>query len=237
MKYDYQTVSRTMLGDLHTPVSTYLKVRDIFPQSARMESSDYHGSENNRSFIGLCPVASVSIDHAVAVFCLPDGTREEHPVTEEYHAENALRDFLNRFHVEGEYSDYCGLYGYTSFNAVRYFENIAVKDSREATNDAPDILYILYKYLIVFNDFKNEMLLLEMLAPDEKSELDKVQKAIHNRNYTAYDFRAVGETTSSLTDEEHKANIRRGIAHCMRGDVFQIVLSRRFEQRFVGDDF
>lgn len=220
MKYDYQTVSRTMLGDLHTPVSTYLKVRDIFPQSALMESSDYHGSENNRSFIGLCPVASVSIDHAVAVFCLPDGTREEHPVTEEYHAENALRDFLNRFHVEGEYSDYCGLYGYTSFNAVRYFENIAVKDSREATNDAPDILYILYKYLIVFNDFKNEMLLLEMLAPDEKSELDKVQKAIHNRNYTAYDFRAVGETTSSLTDEEHKANIRRGIAHCMRGDVF-----------------
>ena len=174
---------------------------------------------------------------ASAVFRLPDGTREEHPVTGEYRAENALRDFLNRFHVEGEYSDYCGLYGYTSFNAVRYFENIPVKDSREATNDAPDMLYILYKYLIVFNDFKNEMLLLEMLAPGGKSELDKVRKAIHNRNYTVYDFRAVGETTSPLTDEEHKANIRQGIAHCMRGDVFQIVLSRRFEQRFTGDDF
>lgn len=236
-QYNYQTVSRTVLGDLHTPVSTYLKVRDIFPQSALMESSDYHGSENNRSFIGLCPVASVSIDHGTAVFRLPDGTREEHPVTGEYRAENALRDFLNRFHVEGEYSDYCGLYGYTSFNAVRYFENIPVKDSREATNDAPDMLYILYKYLIVFNDFKNEMLLLEMLAPGGKSELDKVRKAIHNRNYTVYDFRAVGETTSPLTDEEHKANIRQGIAHCMRGDVFQIVLSRRFEQRFTGDDF
>ena len=236
-QYNYQTVSRTVLGDLHTPVSTYLKVRDIFPQSALMESSDYHGSENNRSFIGLCPVASVSIDHGTAVFRLPDGTREEHPVTGEYRAENALRDFLNRFHVEGEYSDYCGLYGYTSFNAVRYFENIPVKDSREATNDAPDMLYILYKYLIVFNDFKNEMLLLEMLAPGGKSELDKVRKAIHNRNYTVYDFRAVGETTSPLTDEEHKTNIRQGIAHCMRGDVFQIVLSRRFEQRFTGDDF
>ena len=145
--------------------------------------------------------------------------------------ENALNDFLCRFRVEGEYSNYCGLYGYTSFNAVRYFENIPVKDSREATNDAPDMLYILYKYLIVFNDFKNEMLLLEMLAPGETSELDQVQKAIHNRNYTAYDFRAIGPTTSPLTDEEHKANIRRGIAHCLRGDVFQIVLSRRFEQR------
>ncbi len=224
-QYDYKTISRTMLGDLHTPVSTYLKVRDIFPQSALMESSDYHGSENNRSFIALCPLASVSIDHGTAIFRLPDDSREEHPITDAYRVENALNDFRARFRVEGEYSNYCGLYGYTSFNAVRYFENIPVKDSREATNDAPDMLYILYKYLIVFNDFKNEMLLLEMLAPGETSELDQVQKAIHNRNYTAYDFRAVGPTTSPLTDEEHKANIRRGIAHCLRGDVFQIVLS------------
>ena len=235
--YNYQTHSRTILGDLHTPVSTYLKVRDVFPQSALMESSDYHGSENNRSFIGLCPLASVSIDHGTAIFRLPDGTREERPITPEYPVEKALEDFLGRFHVEGEYANYCGLYGYTSFNAVRYFENIPVKDSREATNDAPDMLYILYQYLIVFNDFKNEMVLLEMLAPGEESELDTVQKAINNRNYTAYDFRAVGETTSPLTDEQHKANIRQGIAHCLRGDVFQIVLSRRFEQRFVGDDF
>ena len=111
MKYDYQTVSRTILGDLHTPVSTYLKVRDIFPQSALMESSDYHGSENNRSFIGLCPVASVSIDHGVAVFCLPDGTREEHPVTEErvclknhscnLHAPICGRFYLNEGGVAG----------------------------------------------------------------------------------------------------------------------------------------
>lgn len=233
----YTTVSRTIPGDLHTPVSTYLKVRDIFPQSALMESSDYHGNENNRSFIGLCPVASVSIDHGTAIFRMPGGTCEERPVTGNYRVENALDDFLSRFRVEGEYSNYCGLYGYTSFNAVRYFENISIKDSRETTNDAPDMLYILYKYIIVFNDFKNEMMLLEMLAPGENSELGTVQKAIDNRNCTTYDFRAIGGTTSPLTDEEHKANIRRGIAYCLRGDVFQIVLSRRFEQRFVGEDF
>lgn len=96
-QYNYQTVSRTVLGDLHTPVSTYLKVRDIFPQSALMESSDYHGSENNRSFIGLCPVASVSIDHGTAVFRLPDGTREEHPVTGEYRAEMLCGTFSTAF--------------------------------------------------------------------------------------------------------------------------------------------
>lgn len=235
--YNYQTCSRTLLGDLHTPVSTYLKVRDIFPQSALMESSDYHGSENNRSFIGLCPLASVSIEHGTAIFRFPDSTRETHPITQEYRVENALEDFLNRFHVEGEYANYCGLYGYTSFNAVRYFEDIPVKDSRESTNDAPDMLYILYRYHIVFNDFKNEMMLLEIHTPDKESELDVIQKAIHGQNYATYNFHSIGETTSSLTDEEHKANIRQGIAHCLRGDVFQIVLSRRFEQRFEGDDF
>ena len=236
--FSYHTNHRTILGDLHTPVGTYLKVRDVFPQSALMESSDYHGSENNRSFIGLCPLASIAIGHGQVLFRLPDGGREERDLTPDYRVEDALNDFLSRFHVEGEYRQYCGLYGYTSFNAVRYFEDIAVKDSREAINDAPDLLYILYKYVIVFHDYRSELLLLEMQAEGEPDGgLDRVSRAIHDRNYTVYDFHATGPVTSPLNDDEHKANIRRGIAHCLRGDVFQVVLSRRFEQRYVGDDF
>jgi len=235
--FNYTTASCTVLGDLYTPVSTYLKLRDQFTQSALMESSDYHSGENNRSFIGLCPLASVSIDHGNAVYRLPDGSREIKPITEEYRVEHALTDFLSRFHVEGEGSNYCGLYGYTSFNAVRYFEHIPVKDSREDRNDAPDMHYILYKYIIVFHDFKNELMLVEMLNPGEQDHLKEIKSSIRNNTYRVYDFKAVGPTTSSLTDEEHKANIRQGIAHCLRGDVFQVVLSRRFEQRFEGDDF
>ena len=236
-KYNYTTAFCTVLGDLYTPVSTYLKLRDQFTQSALMESSDYHSGENNRSFIGLCPLASVSIDHGNAVYRLPDGSREIKPITEKYRVEHALTDFLSRFHVEGEGSNYCGLYGYTSFNAVRYFEQISVKDSTESRNDAPDMHYILYKYIIVFHDFKNELMLIEMLEGGEQNHLKEIKNSIKNNTYRVYDFKAVGPTTSTLTDEEHKANIRRGIAHCLRGDVFQVVLSRRFEQHFEGDDF
>lgn len=236
-QYNYHTHSRTLLGDLHTPVSVYLKVRDLFPQSALMESSDYHGSENNRSFIALCPLASMSVEHGKAVFRLPDGERSERELSDAHSLNEAMNDFMKRFCIRGEYSHYCGLYGYTSFNAVRYTEGIAVKDSREDINDAPDLLYIIYKYIIVFNDYRHELLLLEMTGEEEESNLERIVKAIQDRNYTAYDFWAVGPVTSTLTDEEHKANIRRGIAHCLRGDVFQIVLSRRFEQAYVGDDF
>ena len=236
-QYTYTTAYKTLLGDLHTPVTTYLKVRDLFPQSVLMESSDYHGVENNRSFIGLNPIASIAISHGKATAKFPDGTQETKDINEQYRVEQAISDFLTRFRVEGEYAHYCGLYGYTTFNAVRYFEHIPVKDSTSSINDAPDMLYILYKYLIVFNDFKHEMVLLEMQSDDEPSHIDEVEKAICNRNYTTFDFRAVGPTISTLTDEEHKANIRKGIAHCLRGDVFQIVLSRRFIQRYQGDDF
>ena len=235
--YHYHTRYRLLPGDLHTPVTTYLKLRDLFPQSVLMESSDYHGSENNRSFIGLNPTASVSISHGKAVMTYPDHSREERELDDSFRPENAVSGFLSRFKVDGEYSRYCGLYGYTTFNTVRYLEQIPVKDSADTKNDAPDMLYILYKYLIVFNDFTSEMLLLEMHTPDEPDHIGEVEKAIGNRNYTTYGFRATGPVTSTLTDEEHKANIRKGIAHCLRGDVFQIVLSRRFIQHYEGDDF
>ncbi len=235
--YKYRTEYRSILGDLHTPVSTYLKVRDLFPQSVLMESSDYHGSENNRSFIGLCPIASVSISHGEALCKFPDGKEKTTAISDEYRVDNAINDFLHEFDVEGDYSNYCGLYGYTSFNAVRYFEHIPVKDSMEAKNDAPDMHYILYKYIIVFNDFTSEMVLIEMLKSGENNHLNRIQTAVNSTNFALYGFHPVGETTSTLTDDEHRANIRKGIAHCLRGDVFQIVLSRRFVQPFTGDDF
>lgn len=235
--FHYTIKSIALPGDLSTPVSTYLKVRDLFAQSALMESSDYHGSENNRSFIGLEPLASFSVSHGKAIMLYPDKTEHQVDITDSYSVSDAFDDFIKMFSVEGNDSAYCGLYGYTSFNAVRYFEHIDVKDSKEAKNDAPDMHYIMYKYLLVFNDFSSELKLLEMLADGESSRADEIVRAVMSRNYATYTFHAVGPTTSPLTDEEHKANIRRGIAHCKRGDVFQIVLSRRFIQHYEGDDF
>lgn len=235
--FKYHVASRTMLGDLHTPVSTYLKVRDLFPQSVLMESSDQHAAENNRSFIGLNPIASFSVNHGEAVCTYPDGHCVAVALDGKESVIAALQDFLDSFEVQGEYARYCGVYGYTAFNAVRYFEPVAVKDSADSRNDAPEILYILYKYLIVFNDFKSELVLMELLSEGEESHLPEIERAVMNRNFTEYDFHPVGQVGSPLTDAEHKANIRKGIEHCKRGDVFQIVLSRRFVQRYTGDDF
>lgn len=235
--FTYHTASKKILGDLNTPVSTYLRVRDAYPQSALMESSDYHGGENSRSFIGIHPIASVSIEHGTGFARYPDGTSTSMPVNDGDDAAKLINDFLHSFKVTGDYANFCGLYGYTSFNAVRYFENINVKDETRKSNDAPDLLYILYKNIVVFDHFRNEMILVELLEEGEKDGLDQLEMNCNSRPYRTYGFHPVGESWSTLTDDEHRENIRRGIRHCLRGDVFQIVLSRRFIQRYEGDDF
>lgn len=243
--FNYTTVSRTILADLHTPVGVYMRLRDIYPQSALMESSDYHGNDNARSFIGIHPLASIAIGHGVATCKLPDGSTQQQPLPSADGGEQcklaiveAFDRFIQSFRVEGEGRNHCGLYGFTSFNAVRYFENIAVKDTTMEKNDAPDIIYILFKDIIVFDHFNNTMTLITLSEqPNDTSELDQLMRAINKANVKPYDFHPVGDTTSTLTDEQHKANIRRCVEHCKRGDVFQIVVSRRFVQHYEGDDF
>ena len=232
--FNYTTCKRTILADLYTPVGVYMHLRDIYPQSALMESSDYHDSNNSRSFIGIHPIGSVSISHGNAILSYPDHSTKSTPLSNDYNCAQAINEFLGNIKVEGEGSQYCGLYGYTSFNAVRYFENIAVKDSTMEKNDAPDMLYILFKDIIVFDHFNN---LLTMVTLGDESELNQLEMLMNKQNVKSYDFHPVGNFTSPLTDEEHKQNIRKGIQHCLRGDVFQIVLSRRFVQKYEGDDF
>ena len=239
--FEYTTNSRTILADLYTPVGVYMRLRDIYPQSALMESSDYHDANNSRSFIGINPIASVAIGHGEATVSFPDGSTERHEVNKDYRSDKAIHALIDHISVTGEHADCCGLYGYTSFNAVRYFEDIAVKDETQEKNDAPDMLYILYKDIIIFDHFNNHLTIVS-LAPSDlpqngEADIEAVIKAMNKTNVQAYDFHPVGDVTSTLTDEEHKENIRKGIKHCLRGDVFQIVLSRRFIQKFEGDDF
>ena len=232
--FKYKTTSKTILADLYTPVGVYMRLRDLYAQSALMECADYHEASNSRSFIGINPMASVAIGHGVATITYPDGSTLQQELGAGFGSAEAIHALIDRIKVTGDDANVCGLFGYTSFNAVRYFEDIAVKDETQEKNDAPDVLYILYKVVIVFDHHNN---MLQVVTLGDATDLDDVLKAMNRGNVKAYDFKPVGEVASTLTDDEHRENIRRGIRHCLRGDVFQIVLSRRVIQRFEGDDF
>ena len=237
--YTYQISSKAMLGDLLTPVSAYLRLRDLSTQSILMESSDYHSGKNARSFIALQPIAHVAIGHGMGNCLYPDGKTFQHSIDRTYRSDAIIGEFMRSFKFEGDAHQLscCQLWGFTSFNAVRYFEDIAVKDETQAKNDAPDMLYILFKYVLEFDHFNNRLTIYGLLQSGEPSGIEEIERMMNRPAVGRFSFRPVGEVSSTLTDEQHKANIRRGIAHCKRGDVFQIVLSRRFIQQYEGDDF
>jgi len=236
MKTNINCIRRKQLADLQTPVSIYLKVRDMYPQSALLESSDYHSTENSFSFIGIEPLARFSVKNGKITEQYPDGTITQKNV-EQIAVVDALDRFVHNFHVEGETNGENGFFGYTSYDAVKYFEEVELADRENELGNMPEMVYILYRFVIAVDHLRNEMTVTENLTENSASKMEELLSVIDSRNFPEYGFSVRGEKTSTITDDRYKGMVEQGIKHCLRGDVFQIVLSRRFEQPFMGDDF
>lgn len=234
-KYKINTRYRKFLADTLTPVSIYLKLRDQFANTILLESSDYHGNDNSYSFICFDPISSFSVNLNKIECRFPDQPTSVIEINERGEVLRSFNDFIKSF----QYSNLdlkinpIGLFGYTSFEAVRYFEDISMKSQ----NEIPELLYHLYKYVIAVDHFKNEIFVFENLIGGQKSGLERIYSIITNKNYSVYEFESKGEETSNFSDSEFLDILNKGKQHCLRGDVIQIVLSRRFQISFKGDEF
>jgi anthranilate synthase component I len=239
MKYPIRTLSHKLLADLQTPVSIYLKIRDVYPQSALLESSDYHGGENSYSFIGFQPVAGFTLEKNVITELFPDGKKEETTITGDINVPDKIQAFIQSFQVTDDNNSlgFNGIFGYTAFDAVRYFEEVEIKKTTDDGSDVPDIQYLFYKFIIGINHHKNELTIVENIFEGEESTMDTVLALLDNRNFASYNFTIVGDEKALISDEAYMKMVTEGKKHCYRGDTFQIVLSRRFTQQFAGDDF
>jgi len=231
--------SKKMLADLQTPVGIYLKIRDLYTNSVLLESSDYHGVENSYSYIGFCPIGGISVNNFVVTEEYPDGNRIETSVTDKHTVAERFDVFLKSFHLlENENkTGINGLFGYSSYESVQYFEDVKLKARGTVPGSMPGLHYVLFKYIIAVNHFNNELTIIENLLPDEKSAIEAIEAILQNNNLATYEFKAVGEEKSDITNEEYKSMVTRGKQECFKGNVFQIVLSRRFYQQYQGDDF
>ena len=236
--YKLRTTSKKLLADTLTPVNIYLKLRDVFACSLLLESSDYHSHENSLSFICCDPIASFEVNGQTATMQFPDGKTQKASLKKKGDAVELLDKFRASFQVTDSKTKYvnCGLFGYISYDAVRYFEDIEIP---QQNTFMPDILYKLYRYIIVVDHFSNEMNLFEVSHEDDngKNGLDRLEQIILSNRFSTYKFTITEAEVSNLTDEEFVRIVDKGKEHCFRGDVFQIVLSRRFTSGFKGDEF
>jgi anthranilate synthase component 1 len=234
-----QTQTKTVLADVQTPVSIYLKIRDVYPESALLESSDFHGNENSISLIGVNPMARFEVNNGQIRIIHPDGSLEEKSVNVDTSVPQMFDQFIRSFEINGNSGGFNGLFGYMAYDAVKYFENIDLSRLSSGVNRIliPDMIYIFYRYILVINHFKNEMTVVENRLEGEKSRIDEILALLNNRNYASYNFTTCNSEIAVISDDDYKTMVKQGIEHCMRGEISQIVLSRRFSQAFTGDDF
>ena len=226
-----------IISDINTPVGVYLKLRDLYSKIFLLESSDYKGSENSLSFICFDSKAQISINNNNVKFKI-HRKEVEYKLEKNKKATDYLNKFKNQFELNKNDFNFPsnGLFGYTSYDSVRYFDNISLSNSKEI--DIPEILYDVFKYVIVFNHYNNELFIFEHLyGRDKKSEIKKIKNIILGKPVTPFEFKRDNIEKTNLSDIEFKKLVDKGVNHCKLGDVFQIVLSKRFYQKFKGDEF
>ncbi|MEM6516747.1 MAG: anthranilate synthase component I family protein [Bacteroidota bacterium] len=235
--FSLYTHYKKILADTITPVSIYLKIRDKYPNSILLESSDYHTSDNSFSYICFNPIATIKVHNDLIEQTFPDGSSKTNKtlnisVTEEMHK------FTRRFKIDSKFSFKFinnGIFGYTAYDAVRYFEDIAIS-KKPASIDIPDLYYSVYQNIIAINHFKNEAYIFAHCFETDNN-IDEIHQLIKAKNFASYNFYSEGDISSNLSDEAYKNQVELAKKHCARGDVFQLVLSKKFSQKFKGDEF
>lgn len=229
---------RTIPADLETPVGIYLKIRDSYPRSALLESSDYHTTHNAVSYIGVEPIASFTVADEKVRLSYPGGEETVREITGAVDVVEELKNYIESFEVANSAEGVPdGFFGYTAYDAVRYFENVNIQPREKKFAGIPDMCYVLYRYVIEVNHYRNEMSIVENCPEGEESGTEGIISVLHNNNLAQYPFKAHDDLESSMTDAEFIDVVKTCVKHSLRGDVFQIVPSRRFSQGFSGDEF
>ena len=239
-KIEINTTCKRMLADVFTPVGIYLRLRDRFRDTILLESTDFHTAENSYSFICINAIGGIEvIDTKELEFKLPGSPPEKVLINDPQEVPDLLWKYMQRFDPqkpemkEARFAQ--GLYGYTSYDAVQFFDTI--KLSRHPHQGVAGLRYRLYQYVIAINHFKDELFICENKVTGVESELAALESLIRSKDVPAYPFGTKDGETANMSDEDYKEMVKKGIKSCHRGDVFQIVLSRRFQQRFTGDEF
>ncbi|MFD1163453.1 anthranilate synthase component I family protein [Hwangdonia seohaensis] len=236
--YQLTTHYKKILADTITPVSIYLKIRDKHPNSILLESSDYHANDNSFSYICFNPIASIKVENEVISQTFPDGSSVSKNIDNTTNVSEEIHQFTKRFKADSsEKFKFInnGIFGYIAYDAVRYFEDVDIS-RKENSIAIPDVYYAVYQNIIAINHFKNEAYIFAHCFNNE-SNIDAILHLIKAKNFASYNFKSNGEITSNLTDNEYKTHVELAKKHCARGDVFQLVLSKNFQQEFKGDEF
>lgn len=237
-KFLFNTIQKKRLADNTTPVALYLKLRDHFPNTLLLESSDYRAKQNDASILCINPISELIIDKNKIHISRPNKKYESFDIQNKNEINQLIKNFLNSFQAKNNYTSYTGAYGYASYDSIQYFETIKFNVPIIDNYAVPELRLAFYSNLIIFHHFYHELTIVEhSFSPSNSIPMNQLIDLIENSKFYVFGFKSIDNITSNITDQQHINMIKKGIKYCFRGDVFQIVLSRQFRQKFQGDEF
>ncbi len=230
-----KTFTTTVMGDTHTPVSVFLKLRDKHKSILMLEANDFTSKEDCKSYIALDILDEFIVKDGF-IHLYENGTcTKKEAIKARNQVVDALQNFISS-HKSTEDQVFNGCFGHTNFEAIEFFEDIKLDNTKE-TVDIPVIRYSTFRYILEFDHFKDVIRIIENCNLGEESNITTIISQMNNPVFESFDFELEGETTSNMQDDDFRKMVRVGKKHCQLGDVFQIVMSRRFNQGFAGDEF
>ena len=235
-KITFKTISSTRISDTVTPVGLYIRFRDLYANTLLLESSDYHSKEESFSFICIEPVVSMKIENHQFSVKQKGATIFKEEIKDNFY--KLFSQFSSSINLDcnNALKSFNGLYGYTTYDSVQYFEKIKFK-TKQAASSIPFMQYGFYRFIIAINHFNDEMTLIENVEEGTTPRISEIETIIDSQAFNTQSFEIVGEESSNCSDDDFKAYVTKAKSHCKRGDVFQLVLSRQFQQKFKGDEF
>lgn len=238
----------TLVADLETPVSAYLKLaRERFP-SFLLESVEGGAVRGRYSIIGLDPDLIFRVRGNMAEINRSARTNATSFEPAKHAPLEALRALIEESKVEVPYGlppMAAGVFGYLGYDMVRQMERLPA--SKPDPIGTPDAVLVRPTIVVVFDAVKDTMTVITPVRPqaalNAKSayaqaveRLTAVVDALDlplNKETAADADEAIGaNAVSNTTPAEYEAMVARAKEYILAGDIFQVVLSQRFESNF-----
>lgn len=240
-------ISREIYGDLLTPIRVFQSLASSDVDAVLLDSSDHATAQDACIYIGVDPCADFNVDQSGVTITNEQGIRQVSGDPFEL-----LRSFYNEHKAisSDSLSKFAGgMIGFLGYDAIRFVENIPDK---HLCNGFPIMNFKFYSTNVVFDKRTGKALITQVVQVSTDLEGDFVKAmmsidAIIEKmmcasvsvkvNQAAQSGDPFDEVTVDISDEKYIEIVKQAQSYIKQGDIFQVVLSRRFQKPYDADPF
>lgn len=238
-KHKIVPVFKQVLSDLLTPVAAWAHLCNHSKYGFILESVEKGNNYSRFSYLGIDPKTIIKLENNVTLI----ETNGNQSIIKE-----PFIEVIDKIQKEYQYKKIedlppftGGLIGYLNYEMVEHFDNIPINSKSEL--NLPKSLFMLFEDIIIFDHLKGTSIILSNIIIDKKETLlnqydhahekiDRIGEKLHSRiEYQTPRYNSNQELSTNLNEKDFKNIVLKAKSYIEEGEIFQVVLSRKFKQK------